>query len=140
MPSISVRGQTKQKFQAKCKQLGTSMKAKIEELISEFIEQTPSVREQGIKAIISLQGMMGVQETKEDAAAGWDAMTVREQNDTLSAYLALNGQTPKTDALIFRCEDEKGAERMVNLLSIPGYQLVNAKKDGSTTVITYRRV
>lgn len=80
MPSISIRGITKQKFQDKCKQLGLPMKKKLEEIINEVIDKQPTVREQGLKALKAL----GV--SKKKAEAAWDSMTIEQQNSTLTKY------------------------------------------------------
>lgn len=41
-------------------------------------------RTHGINAIIYLQALVGIEETKEKATAGWEAMTEAEQNTTLT--------------------------------------------------------
>lgn len=43
-------------------------------------------REAGINAIIALQAMGGIVESREKAEKGWDAMTPREQQQTMAAY------------------------------------------------------
>lgn len=80
MPSISVRGTTKQRFQDKCKQLGLPMKKKVEDLINDFLEKQPTVREQGLKALKAL----GVPKKKAEAA--WDSMSIEQQNKALTEY------------------------------------------------------
>jgi len=41
-------------------------------------------RTRGIHAIIYLQALVGIEETKEKATAGWDAMTEAEKDTTLA--------------------------------------------------------
>ena len=41
-------------------------------------------RAKGINAIIYLQQLVGIEETREKASAGWDAMTEHERTFTLS--------------------------------------------------------
>ena len=40
-------------------------------------------REDGIQAIIELQALAGIEETRERAEAGWNAMTLAEQQKTI---------------------------------------------------------
>ncbi len=42
--------------------------------------------EKGIKAIIALQGMMNLGESREKAAHGWASMSDSEKKSTLEAY------------------------------------------------------
>ncbi len=46
-------------------------------------------RAQGIKTIIALQKMGGVEESEENAAKGWDAMTEADRDNTFAAARAL---------------------------------------------------
>jgi len=50
--------------------------------------------EKGIIAIISLQGLVKIKESEEDALAGWRAMTAKQQQQTLSLYKELFGKKP----------------------------------------------
>lgn len=43
-------------------------------------------REQGIKAIIALQGMAGIVESQESAGAGWDRLSEDQQAYTMQVY------------------------------------------------------
>ena len=45
-------------------------------------------REEGIDAIIDLQAAVGIEETREQAAAGWDAMSSDDQENTMAAHKA----------------------------------------------------
>lgn len=139
MPSVSVRGSVKKKFQAACKAAGTTMKKSLDKLISEYIENQPSVREQGIRAIIYLQSLMGIQETRHDAACGWDAMSVQEQNDTLSAYLATQGLRPKVKVLSFNCDEIDGAEK-VKALNLPGYEFMDMNRSNGKAIVRFKRL
>lgn len=48
-------------------------------------------REQGIQAIIDLQKTVGVRETKQQAARGWDALSDSERRKTELAHKAVCG-------------------------------------------------
>lgn len=43
-------------------------------------------REDGINAVIDLQAAAGIEETREKAEAGWDAMSSAEQDNTMAAH------------------------------------------------------
>lgn len=43
-------------------------------------------REEGIKAIIKLQGFADIEETRPQAERGWDSMSDREKESTMRAY------------------------------------------------------
>ncbi len=43
-------------------------------------------REEGINAIIKLQGMVGTDESRAQAERGWDSMSDREKESTSGAY------------------------------------------------------
>lgn len=43
------------------------------------------LREEGIKAVIALQAMAGITETREQAEAGWDSFSDREKKQTMIA-------------------------------------------------------
>lgn len=139
MPSISVRGSVKKKFHEACKRAGVSMKKRLETLINDFIENQPDIREQGIKAIMHLQGLMGIQESRHDAACGWDSMTVKEQNDTLSAYLSTQGMRPKVKILSFNCDELEGAEK-VKMLELPGYEFMDMNKHEGKAIVRFKRL
>lgn len=48
---------------------------------------TPEVRqEKGIEAIIYLQSLYGITETREQAIKGWNGITLGEQDYTLALY------------------------------------------------------
>lgn len=49
-------------------------------------------RTRGINAIIYLQALVGIEETKEKATAGWEAMTEAEQNTTLALSNQYQGE------------------------------------------------
>lgn len=49
-------------------------------------------RQRGIEAIIFLQNMVGVKETKKTASKGWDKMSPSEQTQTLMAYNAMKSK------------------------------------------------
>ncbi len=51
--------------------------------------------EQGIQAIIALQKMGGVDETKEQAAKGWMAMSEKDRINTEFAHKAVCGGFPE---------------------------------------------
>ncbi len=142
MPSISVRGATKDKFQAACKRVKVSMKKKLEELLNKYMDEQPDIREQGIRAIIHLQGLMGIKETRTDAEFGWDNMSVEEQNDTLSAYLATQGQRPKVKIITFNCDDAKGAEKTASTLHLPGYKFkdMNINRTDNKAIVRFERI
>jgi hypothetical protein len=46
-------------------------------------------REAGIKAIIALQKLTSIDETREQAEAGWDGMSEPEKRTTMQAYKEL---------------------------------------------------
>ncbi len=46
-------------------------------------------REKGIAAIIALQKLGGIEETREEAAAGWDALSDHEKANTMAAFEVL---------------------------------------------------
>lgn len=138
MPSISVRGPTKARFQKKCKELGIAMSTKLEEIIRNFLGDQPSVRDQGIKAIIALQGLMGILETREDAGIGWDTMSSDEQRNTLAAYLATQGKKPKLKIISFEVDAEGDPDRTRNL-ELPGYKFHDMNKVGTKAVIRFIR-
>lgn len=48
-----------------------------------------NTEEQGIKAIIALQKLAGIKETKVKARRGWVAMTKEERDETMRAYKIL---------------------------------------------------
>lgn len=50
--------------------------------------------EEGINAIMILQGMVNTDETKEQAKAGWNAMSASEKETTEKVYLMVK---PKGD-------------------------------------------
>lgn len=56
-----------------------------------FAELAKATRERGIKAIIDLQSIAGIEETVLDAAAGWDAMSTEEREHTLNMHALLFG-------------------------------------------------
>jgi hypothetical protein len=45
-----------------------------------------SIRDDGIQAIIDLQAEAGIEETKKQAAEGWDAMSLDQQEQTILAH------------------------------------------------------
>jgi hypothetical protein len=47
---------------------------------------------EGIKAIIFLQSLAGIEETPEDAKIGWHQMSHREKCFTLALYRTLDGE------------------------------------------------
>jgi hypothetical protein len=47
--------------------------------------ESPAERDRGIKAIIGLQAAVGIEETPEQAAAGWDRMTDSAKRRTMLA-------------------------------------------------------
>ncbi len=50
-------------------------------------QETPEqTRQRGIAAIIFLQDMMGIKETPESAAKGWDGLSSGFKQQTLDAY------------------------------------------------------
>ena len=49
-------------------------------------------RAKGINAIIYLQQLVGIEETREKAGAGWDAMTEHERASTLSLAEQYRGE------------------------------------------------
>lgn len=52
---------------------------------SEGVDKLAELRRiRGINAIIYLQALVGIEETKEKATARWEAMTETEQNTTLT--------------------------------------------------------
>ena len=48
-------------------------------------------REKGIKAIIYLQSMAGIRESRDKAERGWDGMSEHEQETTIHVYEMLKG-------------------------------------------------
>ena len=48
-------------------------------------------REAGIKAVIDLQAAGGIDETREEAEAGWDAMSSDEKENTMAAHQVVCG-------------------------------------------------
>lgn len=48
-------------------------------------------REAGIKAVIDLQAAAGIEETREQAQAGWDAMSNEEQENTMAVHSVVCG-------------------------------------------------
>ena len=65
------------------------------ELVEFWLEKFKEVRgqkesgpseEDGIKAIIALQGMMNIEETEEQARRGWQSMSASEKERTLETY------------------------------------------------------
>jgi len=129
----------KKKFQEACKRAGVSMKKELDKLINTFIDEQPSVREQGIKAIIHLQGLMGIDETRHDAACGWDSMSIEEQNDTLSAYLATQGARPKVKIISFKCDEPDGFDK-VKALNLPGYQFMDMNRAEGKAIVRFKRL
>ncbi len=51
------------------------------------------IRQDGIQAIIDLQALAGVEESKEKAEAGWDAMSLEQQEQTILAHKMMCGGT-----------------------------------------------
>lgn len=49
---------------------------------------------EGIDAIIALQALAGIKESRKDARAGWYAMTPHMRSQTMLAYRALVGNDP----------------------------------------------
>lgn len=47
-------------------------------------EEERSREERGVEAIVALQAMVGIAETREQAKVGWDSMSEGEQDFTLS--------------------------------------------------------
>lgn len=47
---------------------------------------TEPTRERGIKMIVYLQGLTGINETVEKAGASWDKMSARERQQTFEVY------------------------------------------------------
>lgn len=45
-----------------------------------------SIRDDGIQAIIDLQAAAGIEETRKKAEAGWDAMSLDQQEQTILAH------------------------------------------------------
>lgn len=43
-------------------------------------------REEGIKAIIDLQAVGGITETREAAEVGWDSMSLNDRKTTMEAH------------------------------------------------------
>ena len=48
-----------------------------------------TTEEEGVKAIIALQLLVGVRETEEKAKIGWDGMNEEEQEFTIKVHEAL---------------------------------------------------
>lgn len=55
--------------------------------------KTPFGEEDGIQAIIALQGMADIEESVEKARAGWRSMTKREQQITTDTYRMIFGRS-----------------------------------------------
>jgi hypothetical protein len=49
-------------------------------------------KEQGIKAIIFLQGMANIPETRTKAERGWNSMSQHEKEFTLEFYKKMGGE------------------------------------------------
>lgn len=52
--------------------------------------------QEGIKAVIYLQSLAGIEESEEDAKAGWNSMTGSEKRRTMEIYAML--KRPTADA------------------------------------------
>ena len=46
-------------------------------------------RERGIDAVVALQRVVGITETREAAGTGWDHMTAGQQATTMEVYAAI---------------------------------------------------
>lgn len=53
-------------------------------------------RDAGINAIIYLQAVVGIDETVEEAAAGWDKMTAAQKKQTMQAYSIMRGDNDES--------------------------------------------
>lgn len=51
--------------------------------------------DEGIRAIIWLQALAGIEETEEEARVGWQGMSVAEQQTTINIYNHLNSVIEK---------------------------------------------
>jgi hypothetical protein len=51
----------------------------------------PYTREQGIQAVIDLQKIGGIKESREDAEKGWDAMSPHQQKVTEETHFYIFG-------------------------------------------------
>lgn len=56
--------------------------------------------EQGIQAIIELQASVGVEESKENAKAGWGRMSINEKINTAAAHEVVCGGFDKPEGEI----------------------------------------
>ena len=48
-------------------------------------------REKGILAIIELQAVVGIEETRKEAEAGWDSLSENERSQTMAAHRMVCG-------------------------------------------------
>ncbi len=54
-----------------------------------ILQDEEAARKKGIEAIIFLQGLVGITETREKAEAGWNGMQAWERTSTLQAYAVI---------------------------------------------------